>query len=501
MPKHPIQSLPHLSRRQLLAGAAVTLGSTLMDSRLQAADTNTLVFTHTTVVTNDAAWTEYRDVALAVQNGLIAAIGPSDEVLAMFPGSETFDGRGKALLPGLMNCHAHLTATLERGFNEDFGFPNSYQLPMSPRSLISDEENGLMAVIGALESIRAGVTTVVQNSGGIGPYAGELAKTGLRWVFAESVRDRANGNGPMSPQRLAASVAPEYSAELREAGMQRINDLYERWHGYNSGRISVFPAAALAEDTSPELMLAVRDFAEKHDLGYTVHLNQSEAEVEFMQRYHNMRPTEFLHQHDFLGPRLFAAHCRYMSANEISLLGSTRSIVTHQAAMAANRGISPPIAALRAAGATIAQGTDNNNNDVLTVMRTAMLLERIERGADPVPGTVPQPEQMLQDACMGGAQAVRQQSSLGSLEVGKKADIIVLDTLKPHLTPGGRILSTWIHNGHAGDIEAVLVDGEFIMRERRILTIDEASLVAQAAAVSERVWGKILESGPLVLPR
>lgn len=496
----PLIATP-LSRRRLLAGAAATLGSTLVASHLRAAATSTLVFTHTTVVTNDAAWTEYRDVALAVQDGLIAAIGPTDEVLALFPGAEAFDGRGKALLPGLINCHAHLTATLERGFNEDFGFPNSYALPQSLRSLISDEENALMAVMGALESIRAGVTTVVQNSGGIAPYAGELAKTGLRWVFAESVRDRANGSGPMSPPRLAESVTPAYSAELREAGMQRISDLYERWHGYHDGRIRVFPAAALAEDTSPELMLAVREFAEKYDLGYTVHLNQSEAEVEFMQRYHGMRPTEFLHRHDFLGPRLFAAHCRYMSSNEIALLGSTRSIVTHQAAMAANRGVSPPIAALRAAGANIAQGTDNNNNDVLTVMRTAMLLERIERGDDPIPGTVPQPEQMLQDACMGGAQAVRQQSALGSLEVGKKADLFVLDTMKPHLTPGGRILSTWMHNGHAGDIEAVMVDGEFLLRERRILTVDEASLVTQAAAVSERVWGRILENGPLVLPR
>jgi len=223
--------------------------------------------------------------------------------------------------------------------------------------------------------------------------------------------------------------------------------------------------------------------------------------VEFMRRYHGLRPTEFLDKHDFLGPRLFAAHCRYMSQNEINLLGSTRSIVTHQAAMAANRGVSPPIKALREAGATIAHGTDNNNNDVLTVMRTAMLLERIERGGDPIPGLLPQPEQMLQDACRGGAQALRQQASLGSLEVGKKADIIVLDTLKPHLTPGGRILSTWIHNGNAADIEAVLVDGEFIMRDRRILTVDEPALVAAADSISKRVWGRILDAGPIVLPR
>lgn len=491
-----------LSRRRLLFGAGSACGLMLAPRWTPAAAAApALVFTHTTVVTNDANWTELRDVALAVQDGRIAAIGPTDAVLAMFPNAQTYDGRGKALLPGLINCHAHLTATLERGFNEDFGFPNSYQLPVSPRSLISDEENALMAVIGALESIRGGVTTVVQNAGGIAPYAGELAKTGVRWVFAESFRDRANGSGPMSPPKLAASQPPVFSAELREEGMQRIHELHEKWHGKQGGRISVFPAAALAEDISPEGLAAVREFAEKYDLNYTIHLNQSRPEVEFMQRYHGMRPTEFLAAHDFLGPRLFAAHCRYMSDNEIALLGKSKAMVTHQAAMAANRGVSPPIAKLRAAGARIALGTDNNDNDVLTVMRTALLLERIERGDDEIPGLVPQPEQVLQDAATGGAMAVNQVDAIGSLEVGKKADLIVIDARKPHLTPGGRILSTWVHNGHGADVESTMVDGEFLMRDRRILTIDEAALVAEAEAISQRVWGKILESGPLVLPR
>jgi len=135
------------------------------------------------------------------------------------------------------------------------------------------------------------------------------------------------------------------------------------------------------------------------------------------------------------------------------------------------------------------------------VMRTALLLERIERGDDEIPGLVPQPEQVLQDAATGGAMAVNQVDAIGSLEVGKKADLIVIDARKPHLTPGGRILSTWVHNGHGADVESTMVDGEFLMRDRRILTIDEAALVAEAEAISQRVWGKILESGPLVLPR
>ena len=241
------------------------------------------MFRNTTVVNADPV---QNDVALAVVGDKIAAIGPTEQVLKTYPNADVYDGRGKALFPGLINCHAHLTATLQRGFNEDFGFPNSAKLPVQPGSLLQGEEATLMTVIGALEAIRTGTTTFVENAGNIGRYAGALSKTGLRWVFAESIRDSENVPGPLSPDGLAKSETPRFSQKLREEGMQRINDLFSAWHGKNSGRISVFPAAALTETSSPELLRDVRAFADKHDLGYTIHLNQSIAEYEFMVKFH-----------------------------------------------------------------------------------------------------------------------------------------------------------------------------------------------------------------------
>ena len=302
----------------------------------------------------------------------------------------------------------------------------------------------------------------------------------------------------MSPELLAKSEAPRFSAKLRDAGMQRINDLFSAWHGKNQGRVRVFPAAALAEDASPELLQAVRAFAEKHDLGYTIHLNQSHAEVDFMVKHHGLRPAAYLARHDFLGPRLFAAHCRYVDAGEIALLGKSGTIVSHQAAMAANRGVIPPIPALREAGCPIANGTDNNTNDMLEVMRVALLTERIRRD-DAFPGVRPQPEDILEDTTRGGARATRQ-PLVGTLEVGKKADLIVLDTLRAHLVPAVRILSAWMHNGQPSDIESVMVDGQFVMRDRKILTVDEAAMVAEADKVGRRVWSEIQSKSPIVIP-
>ena len=502
-----------LTRRQWLAGTGAGTAALLLDrhplraaarsrDRSPARQASTVVFTNTTVANPDAV---QDDVALAVEGNLIAAIGPTDEVLERYPGAETYDGRGKALLPGLINCHAHMRAVVARGFNEDFGFPNTANLAISPASLLEGEEGNLMVQVAALEAITTGTTTIVEFTGNVQRQAGVLADSGLRCVLAEGVRDAENVPGPMSTQAMARTVSetPRFSERLRDEGMQRINDLFSNWHGARGGRVTVFPAASLTETSSPELLRAVRDFAETHDLGYTIHLNQSRAEYEFMVMHHGLRPSEFLDRHDFLGPRLFAAHARYVNHEEIALLGRSGTIISHQAGMAANRGISPPIPELRTAGCPIALGTDNNTNDVFEVMRIALLTERIRRNrdGDEVPGLQPQPEDILADCTQGGAQAVQQPDALGTLEVGKKADLLVVDTLRPHLVPAGRIISALVHGGHPGDIESVMVDGRFVMRDREVLTMDADAILREADAVGRRIWGQVLEASPLNVPR
>jgi cytosine/adenosine deaminase-related metal-dependent hydrolase len=466
-------------------------------AQAQGSATRAVVFSHTTVINPDSV---QRDVALAVDAGRIAAIGETDQLLKNYPNADVYDGRTKALLPGLINCHAHLGATLARGFNEDFGFPNSARLAVQPNSLLQGEEATLMVTVGALEALRTGTTTIVEMSSGIGRHAAALAKTGLRCVFAEAIRDSENVAGPMSPDGLAKSEAPRFSAKLRDEGLQRITDLFSKWHGAGQGRISVFPSAALAETSSPELLQAVRAFAEKHDLGYSIHLSQSRAEVDFMRKHHGLTPPAFLGRHGYLGPRLFAAHCRYVDDADIALLGKSRAIVSHQAGMAANRGVIPPIPALRAAGCPIANGTDNNTNDLFEVMRIALLTERIRRD-DPFPGVQPQPEDMLADATQGGAQAVNQAKTLGVLDVGRKADLLVVDTLRAHLVPAGRFLSAWIHNGQPSDIESVMVDGQFVMRSGKVLSMDEPAIIAEADRVGRRIWNQVEKAGKIAIPR
>jgi cytosine/adenosine deaminase-related metal-dependent hydrolase len=490
-----------LTRRQLLAGAGAGAAAMFLESsgvqaqpRPQAG--RPILFTHTTVVTLNG---QMDDVALAVDGGVIAAIGPTDQLQPKYPNADIYDGRGKALFPGLVNCHAHLSATIERGFNEDFGFPNSMKLSVQPNSLLSPEERVLMSVIGMLEAMKTGSTTIIENVGGIAREAKALADTGMRCVFAESFNDKDNA-GVMSAELLVKSEKPTYSARVRDEGMQRIADLHSAWHGKDNGRISVFPAVAHAENCSGDLLKAVREFAEKHDLGYTIHANQSTWEADYMLKWHGLRPIEYFARYDFLGPRFIAAHCRYLNDSEIALLGRSKSIVSHQPGMAGNRGANPPIPELRDAGAMIAMGTDNNTNDVFTVLRVGLITERMRRN-DATPGLLPQPEDIFEDCTLGGAQAVRQAKTIGSLDVGKKADLIVVNTQKAHLVPSGRILSTWIHNGQPSDVESSMVDGKFVMRSNKVLTLDEAALIAEADKVGQRVWKRVVEAGgPIPIP-
>jgi cytosine/adenosine deaminase-related metal-dependent hydrolase len=486
-----------VNRREILglATAGALAASSAKAGQANSA-TRPVIFANIGIYQNDRV---LENSGLVVVAGKIAAIADTEALRARYPDAEIYNGRGKLLMPGLVNCHTHLAATIARGFNEDFGFPNSAKLALDPNRLLSPDERRLMVVIGALEAIRTGTTTLVENTGGIAPNAAALAETGLRMVFAESIRDSANVPGPMAPEGLAASEQPRFSQASLEEGMARIDALHSRWHGVDGGRINVMPAAALAETSSPALLAAVRAFADRHGLSYTIHLSQSTAEVDFMKRWHGVSPVAFLAQHGFLGPRLFAAHMRYVDAADIKLLGDSRTNLTHQAGMAANRGNIPPVPLLRAAGVGIALGTDNNTNDVFSVMRTALLTERIARN-DPFPGTLPQPEDIFEDATMGGARALGLQNQTGSIEIGKKADLIIVDTMRAHLVPYGRFISALVHNGQPSDIESSMVDGRFIMRNRQVLTYDEAAIIAEADKVGRRVWNQVRAAGRVVIP-
>lgn len=443
-----------------------------------------IVIRNTTVVTSDAARTVHHGASIAVDGDRLAAIGPVEEIDRRFPAAEPVSGEGKVVFPGLVNCHTHLWFTVARGIQEDFGFPSTLRFPTTVTAMLSAEENAVFAMLGALEALRGGTTTLLEIGYRVPDYARQVAASGLRVVFGQSASD-------LEPDGLREGRFV-FSPARGEATLAMVDDVITAWHGAAKGLITCLVAAHAPEACSPELLRRARELAERRDVGTTIHLNQSRWEVESVMRVRGLRPTEYLFQRDFLGPRLVAAHCRFMAPSEVALLGSRRAFVSHNAAMAARRAASPPIHALQAAGCTIAMGSDNMAHDMVEVMRTGLFMERVARQDAERPG----PEDVLEWATRHGAAALGLGADVGSLEAGKKADLVIVDARRPHLVPTLRIVSAFVHNGQAGDVESVMVDGRWLMRDRRVLTIDEADVVARAEAIGHRVWSELVDRYP-----
>ncbi len=447
---------------------------------------------NTTIVTADEGGSIHYDAALVVRDRRIAAIGPTAELLARYPEAERVDGRGRALLPGFANTHTHFPRTLARGIYEDLSPPHRppftgglAPLPLPP---LTPDEQRVMAQLGALEAIRSGTTLALEEGVGIDDYAGALLDSGLRLLLCERAWDRANAAigqpGPFEPDRA-----------LAEAGIGRIAELHARWHGKGEGRLRVGLAAWAPDMCSPELLGALRKLQSDLDAVATTHLNQIWGEVAAVQEQRGVLPTEYLAGAGFLSDRLVAAHCRCMTREEEEILGTARASVAFNSAIAARRGLSPRIAELERAGCVVTLGTDNMAEDMVEVVRTALFMERVRRQD----GRRPTPEEALGWATRNGYRALGL-SDGGWLAPGNLADLILVDLRTPHLTPALRVVSCFVHQGQASDVEAVMVDGRWIMRDRRVLTMDEAAIVQEADRIARSAWRRLLERRPDLSP-
>ena len=443
----------------------------------------------TTVVTGEENAPVHHGAAIAVDGNVIAAIGPTADVLARFPNAERVSGRGKAVMPGFANCHTHFTLTQNRGITENSSYREqaSYPSPVRfPRRLpLSSEELTVLARLGALEALRCGTTAVMEVAANIDVYAREIVDSGLRFVLAEQASDRAHGDiGEPGPFVV--------DQELADHGLQSIADLHSKWHGAEGGRVSVGVAAWAPDMCSPELLVRLRELQDSLDAVATIHLNQLWGEVDNVKANRGgALPTEFLAQIGYLNDRLVAAHCRCMAPQEERILGESGAWVSFNSAMAARRGLSPHVADLEAAGCGIAMGTDNMAEDMVEVLRTGMFMERVRRSD----GRLPSPEEAYQWATANGYRALGIPDG-GSLREGNKADLILVDTRRAHLVPTIRVVSTFVHQGQGRDVEAVMVDGRWLMRDGKVLTMDEDAIVREADLVGRRAWARLLDSDP-----
>ncbi|MDR6869586.1 5-methylthioadenosine/S-adenosylhomocysteine deaminase [Bosea sp. BE125] len=452
-----------------------------------------LLITDTTVVTCDDERRVIERGAIAITGDRIAAIGETAALEQAYPDCERISGRGLAVLPGFINAHTHTVLTALRGTVEDWDGEIIYRY-MSPVSYtMSDHERAVMASLGCLEAIRSGATTLVDPFRHVPSYAGAMADTGLRLWLSESCAD-------IDTRKIRFG---EYGIDeaFGQGFLDRTQALIEDWNGARNGRVNCQIAAHAPDNCSPAMLRRLKEMAEQHGLTRTCHLAQSPGEVAAVKAAHGLTPAGYLDREGFLGPDLTCAHWTYCTPADIALLAERGVQMAHNPANSSRKGPhTVAIGLIRDAGVNIALGTDNMTEDLFHALKIGLILHRGGRGRDTEGGLDPQPQDMLDMITRNGARSVGAQDQIGSLEAGKKADLTLIDLNQPVMRPLIRLVSNLVHYGHPGIVHSVIVDGEFVMRDRKVLTLDEQALLDEAQAVTQRVWERMIANNPDIAP-
>ncbi|HEX9002730.1 MAG TPA: amidohydrolase, partial [Blastocatellia bacterium] len=417
-----------------------------------------LLITGGAVVTMDGERRTFENGFVAIRGERIVEVGDAAQLKAKgYRAKQTIDARGKVILPGLINTHTHIPMVLFRGIADDLNLQDwltKYIFPAEAKN-VTREFVVAGTRLGLAEMIRGGTTTYADMYYFEDAIAEETKKAGVRGVLGETVIDFPVPDNKSWPEAMA------YTEKF-----------IQRWKGDSLITAAIAPHAPYTVNT--EHLNEVRALAEKLDAPIIIHLAEAPTETEFMAKTYNSRPATYLEKINFLSPRVLAAHVVHVNDEEIATLKRREVGVAHcpQSNMKLASGTSPVPAMLKA-GVRIGLGTDGaaSNHDL-------SLWEEIDSAAklhklianDP---TVVPAAQALEMATIGGARAIHQEKEIGSIEKGKRADVIIVDLNAPHLTPVYNFYSHLVYAAKASDVSDTIVNGRVLMRNRRLLTMNE----------------------------
>jgi 5-methylthioadenosine/S-adenosylhomocysteine deaminase len=418
------------------------------------------------------------DGALAIEDNKIVAVGENGDLKKNYGADEVIDASSKAVLPGLINTHMHIGYTILRGLIRE-----SRDWVVKAHQFIEQmtaEECYASALLGCLEMIRSGTTTFLENNyhnsdlKNFDGFAKAVEKTGIRACLAQSIPDRGPTLGP--------------TEDIGEARKQ-IERLVNTWQGGAEGRIRVwihlvYPGIRESSDR----LLEIKNLIEKHKLRITAHHQEFlPTTLHFLRKY-GIDQTRYLFNLGLLNQNLVVSHSVWLTDAEIAMLKETDVKVSHcpVANMYLGDGIASIVHMLKS-GLTVSLGTDAmENNDMFHVMNCAALLQKVLH-LDP---EVMFAEDILKMATMQGARALGMENDVGSIELGKKADVILIDLKRPHLLPAHDVISNIVYSANGNDVDAVIVDGKIVMENREIKTVNEEEVMEKAVAAADGVAHK-----------
>ncbi len=382
-------------------------------------------------------------------------------------GAETVDVNGDVIMPGMVNPHAHLAMTLFRGLGEDVDDRLfRYVLPME-RKFVTQEMVRVGTLLGALESIEAGVTTIADMYYYETEVGRALDEAGLRGVVG---------------QTLATFDPPDH--KTTDEGFALVEELVSEFSGHDRIVPSIAPHAPYSTDI--EVMARVARWAEAHpEVPVQIHLAEMDSEMEWCRKTHGLRPVAVVEKAGLLMPGLIAAHCLHIDPFEIERMAGADVRVAHNARSnaKAGRGIAP-IEAMRAAGIKVGIATDGpmsgNTLDLFSQFGpVAMFQKLLGHSRKPMPAA-----QVIRMATLEGAEVLGLDGRIGSLEPGKQADLIRIDLSAPRLQPVYDIYATLVFSGMPVDVQDVMVGGRWIMRGRKVESLERKKILRDAGQIA-----------------
>jgi len=423
-----------------------------------------LVVTGATVVTADATHRVLNDAAVAIAGTDIVAVDTADAIRRQFRGVETIDATGQVVMPGLINTHTHAPMTLFRGLADDLSLMdwlNNYIFPAEAK-MVSPEFVRAGTRLAALEMIQSGTTTFADMYYFEEEIAKETRAAGLRGVLGQTVIQ-----------------FPVADAKTPAEALKRAEAFIIAFKGDALITPAVAPHALYTLD-GPTLK-AARELSRRYGVPTLIHLAETRDEVKTAEERLFPSPVAYLDSLGFFGPGVLAAHGIYVSEPEMSLLKSRGVGVSHnpESNMKLASGTAPVTAYLRA-GVALGLGTDgaasNNDLDMFEAMRMASLLQKLQT-SDPRAVSA---QTAVDMATIGGARAMGMDREIGSLEAGKRADLIIVSMSAARQTPMYDPVSHLVYVTHGDDVQTTIVNGKVLMRNRKMLTLDEAAILRDA---------------------
>ncbi len=416
-----------------------------------------IIIKNSHIITMDKAMNKYEQGSLVIKDGKIAAIGDNEEINNNYSAPEIIDGTNKLVMPGLINTHTHAAMTMFRGYADDIPLQKWLYEHIFPieQEFVNAQNVTLGTKLAVAEMLRGGTTTFNDMYYYVDEVAQVVDQTGIRAVLSKSLIDFPVPNSPTP-----------------EEGMEETKRLIEKWKDHS--RITLAVAAHSPYTCAPGLIEDAKDLADKHQVPFNIHVAETRAEFEEINEEFGLTPVAYLDSLGILSNNVIAAHCVHLTSEDIELIAKNNVGVAHnpQCNMKIVSGVAP-IPELMNAGAKVGIGTDgpasNNDLDMIDEMRTAAFIHKLNSD-DP---TVMDAQTVVKLATIGGAKVLGLEEQTGSLEAGKKADIIMLDLEKPHAHPLYNIYSLIVYSLKSSDVETVIVDGEIVLKDREILNIRE----------------------------